>query len=522
MLEREITAFVDNVSSEVAALSGRPATEHASDVTRDAANLVAAIIDSDGRMTEDELRAYANDVGPLLDPPLFVTPDQLRETRVLQGTANWLLDVGPLLELLLGADRRDGTRRSHVYYERGLRLAHVVAAADLVPSPDELAAIDGFRDVMLRAMDAAGVPRPGTPAATSPVTPASPAARTGPGHTGPGPAGASPAGPGPAGAGSAGSGSAGAGPAGSGPARPGGSGTAGGGGAAPAVAQTQGEASATEAPVLPPARPIEELLAELDALIGLDHVKAEVRRLTSLLQVQSLRAERGLRTIEVSRHLVFTGNPGTGKTTVGRLLAQIYRSVGVVSVGHLVETDRSDLVAGYVGQTATKTKAVLDSALGGMLLIDEAYALARGGQNDFGLEAVDTLVKFMEDHRDDLAIVAAGYPDEMDALLDTNPGLKSRFTRTVHFPDYTDDELERIFGGLCDKNHYSLSDDALLRVRHLIGVEPRTRGFGNARFVRNLFEAAVAHQAMRVAPLQDPSTEHLVTLIAADIVSVDS
>jgi SpoVK/Ycf46/Vps4 family AAA+-type ATPase len=274
--------------------------------------------------------------------------------------------------------------------------------------------------------------------------------------------------------------------------------------------------------VLPPARAIEELLAELDALIGLDHVKAEVRRLTSLLQVQSLRAERGLRTIEVSRHLVFTGNPGTGKTTVGRLLAQIYRSVGVVSVGHLVETDRSDLVAGYVGQTATKTRAVLDSALGGMLLIDEAYALARGGENDFGLEAVDTLVKFMEDHRDDLAIVAAGYPDEMQTLLDTNPGLKSRFTRTVHFPDYTDDELEQIFGGLCDKNHYSLSDDALLRVRHLIGVEPRTRGFGNARFVRNLFEAAVAHQAMRVAPLQDPSTEHLVTLIATDIVSVDS
>lgn len=480
MLEREITAFVDDVSREVAALSGRPPTEHASDVMRDAANLVAAIIDSDGRMTEDELRAYANDVGPLLDPPLFVTPDQLRETRVLQGTANWLLDVGPLLELLLGADRRDGTRRSHVYYERGLRLAHVVAAADLVPSPGELAAIDRLRGVMLRAMDAAGVPRPGAPTTAAPVTTAPPVTPASP---------ASPASP---------------------------------AGSAPAAAQTQGEAPAAETPDLPPSRPIEELLAELDALIGLDHVKAEVRRLTSLLQVQSLRAERGLRTIEVSRHLVFTGNPGTGKTTVGRLLAQIYRSVGVVSVGHLVETDRSDLVAGYVGQTATKTRAVLDSALGGMLLIDEAYALARGGENDFGLEAVDTLVKFMEDHRDDLAIVAAGYPDEMQTLLDTNPGLKSRFTRTVHFPDYTDDELERIFGGLCEKNHYSLSDDALLRLRHLIGIEPRTRGFGNARFVRNLFEAAVAHQAMRVAPLLDPSTEHLVTLIAADIVPVDS
>ena len=162
---------------------------------------------------------------------------------------------------------------------------------------------------------------------------------------------------------------------------------------------------------LPPARPTEELLAELDALVGLANVKAEVRRLTSLLQVQQLRAERGLPVMETSHHLVFSGNPGTGKTTVARLLSQIYRAVGVVSKGHLVETDRADLVAGYVGQTAMKTQQVLEASLGGMLLIDEAYALARGGENDFGREAIDTLVKFMEDHRDDLAIVAAGYTD---------------------------------------------------------------------------------------------------------------
>ena len=269
-------------------------------------------------------------------------------------------------------------------------------------------------------------------------------------------------------------------------------------------------------------RTLTDLLAELDRLVGLANVKAEVRRLSSLLQVQQLRAQRGLPVIETSHHLVFTGNPGTGKTTVARLLSQIYHAVGVVSKGHLVETDRGKLVAGFVGQTALKTQAALDSALGGMLLIDEAYALARGGENDFGLEAIDTLVKFMEDHRDDIAIVAAGYPAEMADLIDTNPGLKSRFTRTVNFPDYTDDELAHIFLGLGEKHHYHLSDDALLRVRHFIAAEPRTRGFGNARFVRNLFETAVAHQAMRVAPLADPSNEQLTTLTADDIAPVDA
>ena len=235
-----------------------------------------------------------------------------------------------------------------------------------------------------------------------------------------------------------------------------------------------------------------------------------------------LRAERGLPTMEASHHLVFSGNPGTGKTTVARLLSQIYRAVGVVSKGHLVETDRAELVAGYVGQTALKTRQTLDAALGGMLLIDEAYALARGGENDFGREAIDTLVKFMEDHRDDLAIVAAGYVEEMADFIDTNPGLKSRFTRTVNFPDYTTAELVQIFDGLGAKNHYTCSEAAAERVRELIDAEPRTRGFGNARFVRNLFETAVSHQAMRVAPLTDPSDEQLTTLVATDIAPVDA
>jgi SpoVK/Ycf46/Vps4 family AAA+-type ATPase len=260
-----------------------------------------------------------------------------------------------------------------------------------------------------------------------------------------------------------------------------------------------------------------ELMAELDELVGLQSVKDEVARLTSLLQIQALRAERGLPTVEASHHLVFTGNPGTGKTTVARLLSQIYRTVGVVSRGHLVETDRSTLVAGFVGQTAPKTLAALESALGGMLLIDEAYSLARGGDDDFGREAIDTLVKFMEDHREDIGIVAAGYPAEMRAFVETNPGLESRFTRTISFADYSDDELVTIFDRLGEKNYYTPSEDAITKLRALLAAQPRGRGFGNARFIRNVFEEAVGRQAHRLAALADPTDEQLTTLIADDL-----
>jgi type II secretory pathway predicted ATPase ExeA len=278
----------------------------------------------------------------------------------------------------------------------------------------------------------------------------------------------------------------------------------------------RGATAATE-PELPPARPLEELLDELDALIGLAHVKEEIRRLTSLLRIQRIRAERDLPTVETSHHLVFTGNPGTGKTTVARLLSQIYRTLEVVTRGHLVETDRSQLVAGYVGQTATKTRTVLESALGGTLLIDEAYALARGGENDFGMEAIDTLVKFMEDHRDDLAVVAAGYPEEMRRLIEANPGLESRFTRTVAFPDYTDDELVAIFESMSATTRYHLDGSGRVRLRELIAAEPRGRRFGNARYVRNVFEQAVALQALRLAAVEVPTDEQITTLTADDI-----
>jgi Holliday junction resolvasome RuvABC ATP-dependent DNA helicase subunit len=459
-IDDDVAGFVNGVARELAELSGRPHAEHIADAVIEASNLVAAVIAADGRLTDSELDAYIDSIGPLLTPPLLTTAAQVRESDLFTNRQEWLVEPGILFDLLVKADRRDGTRRSNRYYELAMHLAHVTAATDLVPSQSEMQAIDTFRTGLLRAMDAAGVARPGRPNTTT--TPAA-------------------------------------------------------GAVAAAVATTAAPAVET-----PAARSLDDLLADLDALIGLANVKAEVRRLTSMLQVQRLRAERGLPVMEASHHLVFTGNPGTGKTTVARLLSQIYRAIGVVTNGQLVETDRSRLVAGFVGQTAIKTLETLQSSLGGMLLIDEAYALARGGDNDFGREAIDTLVKFMEDHRDDLAIVAAGYTTEMEAFIDANPGLKSRFTRTISFPDYSDDELLDIFVGLGDSNQYSCSDDALARVRHFVSVEPRTRGFGNARFVRNLFETAVAHQAQRLAPLNDPSDEQLTTLTANDIAAVDA
>ena len=292
---------------------------------------------------------------------------------------------------------------------------------------------------------------------------------------------------------------------------------AGGGGAV-----TAATAPTPPAPeILPPARPLAELLAELDALIGLTPVKAEIHRVADLLRVMQLRRERGLPTTAGSRHLVFTGNPGTGKTTVARLVAQIYRTLGVVERGHLVETDRSGLVVGFVGQTATKVRAVVESALGGVLLVDEAYALVRGSEADFGREAIDTLVKMVEDHRDDLVVILAGYPGEMALLVAANPGLKSRFPTTIHFPDYTTQELVGIFASMCRAASYEPTPAALEVVRRRFDVDPREAGFGNARTARNTFEAALARHASRIVDLADagtvPTDEQLCALEPADL-----
>ncbi len=453
--EDKATEFIAAMSTMLADLSG--GADHRAECVIEASNLVAAFIDADGRHTTDELDAWVGAIGTRLRPSMIVTPQQLRDDDTFAGRKEWLSSPSTMFDLLVRADAKDTKRRANEYYTLALALAHATAALDLIPSPDEIGAIDAFRSMLLAAMDEHGGPRPGRPDAPAPATQAG--------------------------------------------------------------ATAGGEVLVEPEVELPPERPIEELLAELDALIGLDHVKEEVRRLTSLLRIQELRAARDLPTIETSKHLVFSGNPGTGKTTVARLLSQIFRSLGVVTKGHLVETDRSGLVAGFVGQTATQTRKVLDSAIGGTLLIDEAYALARGGENDFGLEAVDTIVKFMEDHRDDLSVVAAGYPAEMQTLIDSNPGLQSRFTRTIHFPDYDTDELTAIFGLIAGGKEYHLDEAGSAQLQSVIDAEPRGRGFGNGRFVRNVFEAAVGHHALRLSETDDAdiTDDDLTTLTAADI-----
>jgi AAA+ superfamily predicted ATPase len=278
-----------------------------------------------------------------------------------------------------------------------------------------------------------------------------------------------------------------------------------------------GEPELVEDRRAPAARPIDELLAELDALVGLSAVKTEVRLLTNLIRVENLRRERELPVVDQSRHLVFVGNPGTGKTTVARLIAQIFHTLGVVSKGQLVETDRSGLVAGYVGQTAPKVNEVMREALGGVLFIDEAYALVQGGEQDFGREAIATLLKQMEDHRDDVVVIVAGYPAPMAQFLDANPGIRSRFPKTLEFPDYTDDEMVAICVSMAKANHYELDDSARERLRAWLARQARGASFGNARLVRNVFEHAVTRQASRVVDLPSVTDHQLMTLTGADI-----
>ena len=250
--------------------------------------------------------------------------------------------------------------------------------------------------------------------------------------------------------------------------------------------------------------------------MGLEGVKHEVKLVTNLLRVQRIRAERGLPVLDQSRHLIFTGNPGTGKTTVARLLAQIYRTLGVVDRGHLVETDRAGLVAGYVGQTAPLVLARFDEADQGVLLIDEAYSLVRGGERDFGREAIDAIVKLIEDRRDRIVVVMAGYPDEMEELIASNPGLRSRFPKVIHFPDYTTDELLAIMDTLGDKGGYRFDPGARDAARVWLDSIVRDKGFGNGRTVRNLFEHAVSTQAMRLGPVESPTDAELTTLLPED------
>lgn len=260
---------------------------------------------------------------------------------------------------------------------------------------------------------------------------------------------------------------------------------------------------------------------ELEELIGLEAVKEEVTSLANFVRLQKQRQEKGLKTPKMSYHLVFTGSPGTGKTTVARIVARIYKDLGILKKGHTVETDRSGLVAEYVGQTAIKTNAVVDSALNGVLFIDEAYALVpEGGYNsDYGQEAISTLLKRMEDDRDKLVVIIAGYPKEMKRFINSNPGLQSRFNRYINFPDYTADELVDIFHMYMKKNEYTISADAdeLLRSKLEYAVAHKDRNFGNARYVRNVFEKTIQRQADRLAKRTGLTEKQLMELTSEDL-----
>lgn len=263
---------------------------------------------------------------------------------------------------------------------------------------------------------------------------------------------------------------------------------------------------------------LEELICRLNSLIGLGNVKNEVSSLINLIKVKKIREDRGFETADISKHLVFLGNPGTGKTTVARILSKIYKKMGVLSTGQLVEVDRAELVAGYVGQTAIKTKEKIEAAMGGVLFIDEAYTLAKGG-NDFGQEAIDTILKEMEDNRDSFVVIVAGYPEPMKKFLESNPGLKSRFNKNIFFEDYSEDELFEIFYSSCNRYGMWITEKAKNTLKNYLHklCQNKPENFANGREMRNIFEQTYTNQANRIAEIEDISDEELNEIVVDDL-----